>query len=205
MPPRRSGPSPTSRICPLICGLTSALLAACAPADEVPPLKPPPDMASPTDASMLTSSGYIHPDDPPGTRRASRPHSQLIEPCSDWIPGGPLTDAYGKTTSGPTSIHLSWSIRRRAGQETVTASMLEAIFGPPHPATRSLLIGQAAPLGPHWTWNLKDDPGPTTIAEAQPDGSVAYHFAQIGRIGGGGNSAGLFVECLIEWYGTPGW
>lgn len=169
---------------------------------------PPPSVVREVGKAMVTTHGYIHPQDPPGTRRASRPHGLYIEPCSDWLPGGPLTDEYGGTTSGPRSIHMSWGIRRRAGQETVTASMLEAQLGPPHPATRRLMVGRAAPLGPHWTWVLQKQPPPaqpTVIAEVRPDGSMAYHFADIGKIAGGGNSAGLFVECLIEAYGTPGW
>ncbi len=68
------------------------------------------------------------------------------------------------------------------------------------------MVGNAARLGPHWTWILDGRAArPTIIAEAQPDGAVEYHFGHIGGIAGGGNSAGLFVECLIERYGTPGW
>ncbi len=191
-----------------ISAMAFGALCACTSKADDKPVLPPPEIVQQTGKPMRTTHGFVHPTDPPGTWRAGRPHHRAIEPCSDWQPGGPLTDDYGKTTSGPKSIHMSWGVRRRLGQETVTASMLEQAFGPPHPGTRRLMVGRAAPLGPHWTWVLKDQPPPaqpTVIAEAQPDGSVEYHFADIGKIAGGGNSAGLFVECLIERYGTPGW
>ncbi|MCA9539083.1 MAG: hypothetical protein KC620_09350, partial [Myxococcales bacterium] len=97
------------------------------------------------------------------------------------------------------------TLREMPGAETVTGTVLEAAFGPPHPATRTVVIGNAAPLGRHWTWTLTGKPGALFIAEVRPDDAVRYHFAEVGRIVGGSNSAGFFSECLIERYGTPGW
>lgn len=181
-------------------------LAACTPkADEKPAALPPPTAAKAAGKSMLTTHGYIHPDDPPGTWRASRPHHHYIEPCSDWTPNGPpITDEYNKAP-GPKLMYLSWTEPERPGFDTVTASTLRAEFGEPHPGTKSVVVGRAAPLGPHWTWTIKGKPGGTFIAEALPDGSVRYHYAEIGHMAGVGNSAAFLAECLVERYGTPGW
>lgn len=181
-------------------------LAGCVSKAEAPkPELPPPTVVREVGKAMLTTHGYIHPEDPPGTRRSSRPHHRYIAPCSSWKPGGPITDAHGKTTTGPLVVYVSMAVRDKPGQETVTASSMEAAFGPPHPAPRSVIIGAAAPLGPHWTWTNTVREGATLIAEARPDGRVRYHFAEIGRMSGGSTSASLMVDCLIEDLGTPGW
>lgn len=206
----------TSRSNQRLTASALALTAGCAPAGDAaakPPL-PPPEAVKAAGKSMLTTHGYIHPEDPPGTRRASRPHHFYIYPCSDWAPWQGLTDEYGKTPNGPFMIWMSWTFEPFDGQETVTASMLTALYGPPHPATRTVVVGNAAPLGPHWTWQLQKrpgqvpvlTPGATLIAEARPDGSVRYHYALLGSLkGGAGTSADFMVQCLIEWHGQPGW
>jgi hypothetical protein len=198
--------------------LAGALLlaAGCASAADPPakPSLPPPEIVQAMGTAMLTTHGYLYPEDPPGTRRSSRPQGFYIYPCSDWAPWQGLTDEYGKTVEGPFMISGSVTLRYKPGVETLTVSVMTEHFGPPHPATRSVVVGSAAPLGPHWTWQLKKrpgqipvlDPGQTLVAEAQADGSVEFHYAQVGtRKGGGTTSASLMVECLIEWYGTPGW
>lgn len=44
---------------------------------------PPPSVVREVGKAMVTTHGYIHPTDPPGTWRASRPHHRAIQPCSD--------------------------------------------------------------------------------------------------------------------------
>ncbi|MEZ4435553.1 MAG: hypothetical protein R3F65_24380 [bacterium] len=206
----------TSRSNKVLLASGLALAAGCAPTRDAaakPPL-PPPEAVKAVGKAMLTTHGFIHPEDPLGTRRASRPHGFYIYPCSDWAPWQGLTDDYGKTIDGPFMISGSVTLNKKPGSESVTASMLTALYGPPHPATRTVVVGDAMPLGPHWTWQLKPrpgqipvlSPGQTLIAEARPDGSVRYHFAQIGtHKDGGATSASFMVQCLIEWHGTPGW
>jgi len=189
--------------------LLALLLTACTPKAEEPlpsPPLPPPEAVKAAGKSMLTTHGYIHPTDPPGTWRARRPHGVLIEPCSDWIPNGPpITDEYNKAP-GPKLMYLSWTESTLPGYETVTVSTLRAEFGEPHPGTTRVVVGNAAPLGPHWTWTIKGNPGPILIAEAQRDESIQYHYALVGRsANGAGTSASLLAECLVERYGTPGW
>ena len=185
--------------------LLAVVLTGCNANDEAPSGQlPPPSAVRESGKAMVTTHGYLHPDDPPGTWRARRPHSKHFEPCSDWESGGPaLTDERVRAPKGPGTIYLSWTEPTRPGFDALTVSRLQSVFGPPYPATTSVVVGDAAPLGPHWVWTLPGKPGPTFIAEALDDGSLRYHFAEIGRVGGGGSGAAFMAECLVERYGAP--
>lgn len=198
----------TSRLSSPLRWAVLAFAAGCTPPPDEPaakPTRPAPEAVQVAEKAMVTTHGFLYPDDPPGTRRSRRPYGKLVEPCNDWEPGDAISDANMDPTEMAQMILTSGTFDDVPGIETVTVSRLTQHLGAPHPAPRSVVIGRATPLGRHWTWRLRGKPGATLIAEAQDDGSVRYHFAEIGRISGGMTSAGMKVDCLIEDLGNPGW
>lgn len=108
MPPRRSGPSPTSRICPLICGLTLLTTSATAGPAPGPAPEPPAVDVRPLAPDRLPTLPYwpFTPVDDPSPALDAIPIDAPLDPGGC---GGLTWDRHpvsGATAPGPFCVAL---------------------------------------------------------------------------------------------------